>query len=310
MDISTLRHLSETLETNLCGGDIVFSAMRAEYDRISQLVSDQHQLQKVYLQIGTDGVVTTQLSVDAKVMPRGYFHPGPLYEWMVGGVSRGKLIRSIRRKDGVYSAHGFDCNGNIIVTTKYRIDWNNRAFEQERVMHMQDASIGVCCTTDDMVAFRSILETVYSGNKVKTVVEFDSMRRMFVQHYWYDEHGCTHCGYYHYEPERYSSEEIALLCASRFNKVPPKMNHKNYDVRDMDINRVVSENGKIARLERFYSMRTWIHDYTVEYVIKCTEGGDALVTNVDFKNHLLQTKLLNWREAQRHNFKTGDGSLS
>lgn len=113
---------------------------RVDPDKLAELIGVMSELQKIgksyenkYLQLKSTAekeVVRMEYAKGGEIMPRGYYCPSPIFEY-VSNARRGRLLKK-KPDSGKYSyEYGFDNDGMLIrIKSKSAPEWEGRYYEE------------------------------------------------------------------------------------------------------------------------------------------------------------------------------------
>lgn len=137
---------------------------------------------------------------------RGYYCPSLIYDLIVGGVKRGRLLKKLTARSKSYFLYGFD-DRNRLIWSKHFI--NNYRVQTEYFLHTDESIYGF--TVDAKGRLEIITEEVYEDNRLvcyRHVLAVSSENgvepvQMMQEEYTYDNEGLLCCDWYSLHPGIY-----------------------------------------------------------------------------------------------------------
>lgn len=129
---------------------------------------------------------------------RGYYHPSPIYDFIVGNTKRGKLLSRITKCTNFTHRYLYDENDNLRVIETY----NNKVLSSiERIFLQNEDIIGV--TLDKNGHLRTVVCEAYADLRIKELILVNCLETgkgtvccdIHYERYYYDDMGLLECDF-------------------------------------------------------------------------------------------------------------------
>ena len=195
-----------------------------ECDRLQEVA---HTYKKTCSTIYKDllnDVVRTEYARGGETIHRGYYCPSPVYDIIVGGASRGRLLKDMKRiKKNPDYTFGFNANNELIVI--------QNSFYREYIVRDQHTELSIIFSK---YCIEAITECRYVDNQIQSYIyclllegKVDEYRK---EEYFYGDEGLQFVDWYHFMPMRiHIPKEITELVFDKGEKMPPIYSHEKYE---------------------------------------------------------------------------------
>ena len=127
------------------------------YQEINDLLAQYHDTVPSLYRGARERVAAWQYARGGVTLQRGYYCPSPVYDLVVGGANRGRLLKSPARcKTPPDFAYGFDAQGRLIVVDGPYSDLTHSPYFREAILREENREIGLRMDTDDRLCGISI----------------------------------------------------------------------------------------------------------------------------------------------------------
>jgi hypothetical protein len=156
-------------------------------------------IQKIY-QKAEESIVSREYSKGGQSLHRGYYSPSPIIDLVVGNISRGRLIKNLKKERTFHYEYGFDSNKKLLIVKSF---YENKIELIECLNYNNDIVLGL--TFDQDYEIVQICECkYYNGNIVQLkdtgcYVFDDSFPTFEKQIYTYGKEGIQFVDMYTYE---------------------------------------------------------------------------------------------------------------
>lgn len=138
----------------------MYTALFEECDRLEAVAKDyQNQCGTIYGELLKD-VVRTEYARGGQTIHRGYYCPSPVYDILVGGASRGRLLKDRKRvrKKPDYE-YGFNARNELVVVQS--------DFYREIILREQDTERGLLF---DQYSIQAVTECQYADETIQSYI--------------------------------------------------------------------------------------------------------------------------------------------
>ena len=200
-----------------------------ECDRLQEVA---HTCQKtcntIYKDLLND-VVRTEYARGGETIHRGYYCPSPVYDIIVGGASRGRLLKDMKhiKKNPDYT-FGFNANNELIVI--------QNSFYREFIVRDQHTELSIIFSK---YSIEAITECRYVGNQIQSYIyclflegKVDEYRK---EEYSYGDEGLQFVDWYLFIPMRiHIPKEIRELVFDKSEEMSLIYSHEKYEFTHKD----------------------------------------------------------------------------
>ena len=174
-------------------------------------------------------VVRTEYARGGETIHRGYYCPSPVYDIIVGGASRGRLLKDMKhiKKNPDYT-FGFNANNELIVI--------QNSFYREFIVRDQHTELSIIFSK---YSIEAITECRYVGNQIQSYIyclflegKVDEYRK---EEYSYGDEGLQFVDWYLFIPMRiHIPKEITELVFDKGEEMSPIYSHEKYEFTHKD----------------------------------------------------------------------------
>ena len=127
------------------------------YQEINDLLAQYHDTLPSLYRTLREQAAAWQYARGGGVLHRGRYCPSPVYDMVIGGADRGRLLKSPSRcKTPPDFAYGFDAQGRLIVVDGPYSDLTHGPYFREAVFREENLEIGLRMDRDDCLCGISI----------------------------------------------------------------------------------------------------------------------------------------------------------
>ena len=127
------------------------------YREINDLLAQYRDVAPALYRGARERVAAWQYARGGVTLQRGYYCPSPVYDLVVGGANRGRLLKSPARcKTPPDFVYGFDGQGRLIVVDGPYSDLTHGPYYREVVLREENREIGLRMDTDGRLCGISI----------------------------------------------------------------------------------------------------------------------------------------------------------
>lgn len=127
------------------------------YQEINELLAQYHDTLPSLYRTLREQAAAWQYARGGGVLHRGWYCPSPVYDMVIGGADRGRLLKSPSRcKTPPDFAYGFDAQGRLIVVDGPYSDLTHGPYFREAVFREENREIGLRMDRDDRLCGISI----------------------------------------------------------------------------------------------------------------------------------------------------------
>lgn len=132
-------------------------AYESIYQEINDLLAQYHDTLPSLYRTLREQAAAWQYARAGVTLQRGYYCPSPVYDLVVGGANRGRLLKSPARcKTPPDFAYGFDAQGRLIVVDGPYSDLTHGPYFREAILREENREIGLRMDTNDRLCGISI----------------------------------------------------------------------------------------------------------------------------------------------------------
>ncbi|MBE6948822.1 MAG: hypothetical protein E7456_03145 [Ruminococcaceae bacterium] len=159
-----------------------------------------------------NSVIREECAIRGEVLHRGYYHPSPIIDIVIGRCDRGNLLKRITKRSKITFKYGFDESGRLVVIKSYS-ELPNQS--KEVIIHNENTVLGISIGDDGTIDY--LCEEVYENGKLIELTRasyFNHSNKISDLHkekYLYDSFGLKTTDMYMYSPD------ILLLQHIQFN---------------------------------------------------------------------------------------------
>lgn len=134
---------------------------------------------------------------------RGYYHPSPVYDLVIGNTRRGRMTRQPATGKNTSERYLYDENGCLERVESF---YNDRISYIEYILHSEKVQIGVTIDLDGRLA--AISEEIFENNRIKgfslvnctQIGENYNIFNIHIENFYYDEVGLIECDFQNLSP--------------------------------------------------------------------------------------------------------------
>lgn len=135
---------------------------------------------------------------------RGYYHPSPVYDLLVGNVKRGRLVKNIHGSLAPCHHYLFDKDGRLRAIENF---YNGCVTHVERLLYLENQRIGINISCHGIL--NTVTREVYDGERLmclaiahcEQIRDYHYCFDYLEEHYHYDEEGLCACDFVAYSPQ-------------------------------------------------------------------------------------------------------------
>lgn len=132
-------------------------AYESIYQEINNLLAQYHDTLPSLYRTLREQAAAWQYARGGVTLQRGYYCPSPVYDLVVGGADRGRLLKSPSRcKTPPDFAYGFDAQGRLIVVDGPYSYLTHGPYFREAILREENREIGLRMDTNDRLCGISI----------------------------------------------------------------------------------------------------------------------------------------------------------
>ncbi|MBE7067626.1 MAG: hypothetical protein E7385_08765 [Ruminococcaceae bacterium] len=147
-------------------------------------------------------VIREECSVDGESLFRGFYHPSPIFDIVVGNCNRGRLLKRITKKSRVTFKYGFDkSNRLVIVESMFNLSNKIREF----IIYNENTALGIGFDSENSICY--LCEEVFENNKIMHLIRAsycaheNRISTLHKEDYIYDKYGLKIADIYMYYPD-------------------------------------------------------------------------------------------------------------
>lgn len=179
-----------------------FAALAEEYkDTAAELYNNAEK-----------SIVREECAVRGEVLHRGYYHPSPIFDIVIGRCNRGNLLKRINKRSKITFRYGFDESNRLVVVKNCSNSINE---QKELIIYSDNTVLGISIDSDGTIYY--LCEEVYDNDKLIELTRAaycnhsNEISDLHKEKYLYDSFGLKTADMYMYNPN------ILLLRHIQFN---------------------------------------------------------------------------------------------